>query len=235
MIKDRHILDAEVRMTSSKYEHDLMVRTHLGEILEGTSTRYKFPWNYWVTFTFGHKPEIGDTEDILHKLHHRMDNRLLKHLHNKSVLTAKERTEWILVPEVSKKIGLHYHGFIQLKVRPNFTNSYESEWAWMRTALDNNITKINKDYPYLDMGFHIVERAHRRVKDAAVVFYTLKDLAKNSYKTLGLPFDPFAHLIISEVDWKPTPLHRHRSATKLSNIPPRANSVGEGLMRFATD
>ena len=205
MIKDRNILDAEMRMTSNKHEHNLMVRTHLGEILEGTSNRYKFPWNYWITFTFGRKPDVGDTE---------------------------ERSEWILVPEVSKKIGLHYHGFINLKVHPNLANGYENEWSWMRTALENTIKRINKDYPYLDCGFHIVERAHPKVVDAAVVFYTLKDLAKCSYKNLGLPFDPFAHMIISDLDWKPTSLHRHRSATKLSNIPPRNNKEDEGLMRF---
>jgi len=232
VIKDRNILDAEMRMTSNKHEHNLMVRTHLGEILEGTSNRYKFPWNYWITFTFGRKPDVGDTEDILHKIHHRLDNRLLKHLHGKSVLKAEERSEWILVPEVSKKIGLHYHGFINLKVHPNLANGYENEWSWMRTALENTIKRINKDYPYLDCGFHIVERAHPKVVDAAVVFYTLKDLAKCSYKNLGLPFDPFAHMIISDLDWKPTSLHRHRSATKLSNIPPRNNKEDEGLMRF---
>ena len=141
-------------------------------------------------------------------------------------MSHKERSEWILVPETSNKIGLHYHGFIKLNARPNLGNAYRSEWFWMKAAFDNTLKKINKDYKEYKLGAWIVERSHPQSRDAQKVFYTLKQLATNNDKQMGLSFDPFAYLIMS-VDWKPSQLHQHRSITKLSAIPPRRNKQFE--------
>ena len=124
--------------TGSSYKQNHYIRQHLVDIL-----LHKFQWQFWITFTFGYKPDLEEVEDILYKLHYRIDRRLVKHLEGKSFLTADERSEWILFPELGGGRGLHYHGFIKFNVRPNIQDAYYKEWYWLKSALDNTIPKLN--------------------------------------------------------------------------------------------
>jgi hypothetical protein len=210
----------------SAYAHHGFIKEHLASILEGTSERHPFHWNYWITITMGLNPSVELAEDILYKAHHRIDNRILKHS-GKSVMTADERSEWILFPEKEAGNGLHYHGFIKLNVNPNLGNSYENEWSWMRTAFANTLSKFDDliGSPYR-IGFRIYERRVRTSDNLKMVFYTMKELGKGgSYHDIDQNFDNFAHTIISKPQWKTGPLHKHRSATKLEDIPIRHNKV----------
>ena len=71
--------------TNSFYKQNQYIRPHLAKIL-----LHDFKWNFWVTFTFGYKPDLEEVADILYKLHYRIDRRLVKHLEGKSFLTANE-------------------------------------------------------------------------------------------------------------------------------------------------
>jgi hypothetical protein len=210
----------------SSYAHNGFIKEHLASILEGTSERYAFYWDYWITITMGRNPSVELAEDILYKTHHRIDNRILKHS-GKSVMTRDERSEWIMFPEKESGNGLHWHGFIKLNVKPNLGNAYENEWMWMKTAFENTLSKFDDliESPYR-IGFRITERRVRTSDRLKMVFYTMKELgSRDTFHDIDHDFDNFAHLIISKKHWKTGPLHRSRSATKLEDIPVRPNKV----------
>ena len=77
--------------TRSSYKQNNYIREHLKDLL-----LHQFEWQYWVTFTFGYKPDLDEVEDILYKLHYRLDRRLIKHIPQKTSLESNERTEWFL-------------------------------------------------------------------------------------------------------------------------------------------
>jgi hypothetical protein len=210
----------------SSYGQNAAIKQHLASMLEGTSERYVFDWNYWITITMGRNPSVELAEDILYKTHHRIDNRILKHS-GKSVMTRDERSEWILFPEKEAGNGLHYHGFIKLNVNPNLGNSYENEWSWMRTAFANTLSKFDDLIESSHhISFRIYERRYRIRDDLKMLFYTMKELGNgDTFHDINHDFDNFAHLIISRNHWKTGPLHKHRSATKLEDIPIRHNKV----------
>ena len=66
--------------TGSSYKQNCYIRDHINKII-----LHQFNWSYWVTFTFGYKPNLDEVEDILYKLHYRVDRRLVKHIRNKQV------------------------------------------------------------------------------------------------------------------------------------------------------
>ena len=224
--KDRNMTIEKYTGVRSSYGHNAALKEHLASMLEGTSERYVFDWNYWITITMGRNPSVELAEDILYKTHHRIDNRILKHS-GKSTMYADERSEWILFPEKDSGNGLHYHGFIKLNVRPNLGNAYENEWSWMRTAFANTLSKFDDLIePSRRIDFRIYERRVRTSDRLKMVFYTMKELgSRDTFHDIDHDFDNFAHLIISRNHWKTGPLHKHRSATKLEDIPVRPNKV----------
>ena len=230
-----NITSEDFRPTRSVRRNTEFIRDYLASILEGTSTKYAFPWDYWITITMGRNPSVSEAEDILYKSAHRFDNRMLKHS-DKTVMTSDARTDWILFPEIKSDRGLHYHGFIKLNMRPRIGPSYKdikgrpSEWAWMRTAFADTFKVMDK---VLTNGgkidFRIYERSWRNKDNLKMVFYSMKELnITSTYNPFDLDpeFDRFAHTIISRIDWKPTPLHRSRTPTKVAHIPDRPNKIG---------
>ena len=78
-----------------------------------------------------------------------------------------------------------------------------------------------------DIGFKFYPNG-KRVRDRLrIVLYSTKELTKGStHQDLDPNFDRFAHLIISDLDWKPAPIHRHRAITKVEHLPERPNKIG---------
>ncbi len=207
--------------TSSSYIQNCYIRDHITEVI-----LRDFKWQYWVTFTFGYKPYLEEVEDMLYKLHYRMDRRLIKHIPKKTSLSPDERTEWFLLPELKGR-GLHYHGFIKLNVRPEL-GSYNDEWSWLRQAFKDNIQVLQKTLTHGGkMDFRLYNRTKRYLEDIATIVYSMKEFGKGASHTDQSPvFDRFAHTIVSRNDWKPSPLYQHRSPNKAENIPHRPNKIG---------
>lgn len=240
MIKDRNVSTLnpnpssdyygtlETSRTRSSRKHNEMIRNHLIDVLMN-----KFPWDYWVTITFGYKPDLEEVEDILHKLHHRVDLRILKHRPDTRVMKTEDRSEWIMFPELKGR-GLHYHGFIKLNMNPFFKKkTYENEWSWMRTAFDNTLKDLNM---YLSTGgfieFRLFERKWRNKDDLKMIIYSMKEFCEGtSHYELNTDFDRVAYTIISRDCWKPSVLYKGKSPTKIDNIPTRPNRDG-GLSDF---
>jgi len=202
--------------TGSSYKQNHYIRQHLAKVL-----LHDFKWQFWVTFTFGYKPELEEVEDVLYKLHYRIDRRLVKHLEGKSFLTPEERSEWIMIPELGGGRGLHYHGFIKFNVKPNTQNSYHKDWHWLKSALENTVPKLN----YLlqnggPIGFKHYDRKFRSLDELKQILYSMKE-----YGQQDSSFDRFAHTIISAIHWKPTGINQHRSSNKIEDIPPRHNQT----------
>ena len=113
-LSDRENYRSEKLRTGSSYKQNHYIRQHIADVL-----LHKFHWHYWVTFTFGYDPILEEIEDVLSKLHYRIDRRLVKQLGDNHFLTKDERSVWILFPELDKyHRHLHYHGFIRFNVRP---------------------------------------------------------------------------------------------------------------------
>ena len=189
---------------------------------------HKVQWQVVITVTFGYKPDLEEVEDILYKLHYRIDRRLVKHLEGKSFLTADERSEWILFPELGGGRGLHYHGFIKLNMNPNLGTSYETEWYWMKAAFRDTLRKLNK---YVTNGnpldFRIYERSCRWNDNLKMILYSLKEFCEGTTHTeLNNEFDRIAYTIISKDCWKPKPIYKHRGSNKVDRIPERPNKIG---------
>ena len=210
--------------TNSFYKQNQYIRQHLAKIL-----LHDFKWNFWVTFTFGYKPDLEEVEDILYKLHYRIDRRLVKHLEGKSFLTANERSEWILFPELGGR-GLHYHGFIKFNVRPNNQNSYFREWHWLDSALKNTLPKLEHLLSNESrIGFKHYDRRWSSLDQLKAIIYSLKEYGKDPNR-----FDRFAYTIVSALDWKPKPINQHRSTNKIDEIEVRPNGFqgANSLERF---
>ena len=207
--------------TTSSYNQNCYIREHLKDILLN-----QFHWNYWVTFTFGYRPDLDEVEDILYNLHYRLDRRLVKHIPQKNSLSVEERTEWFLFPELKGR-GLHYHGFLKFNVKPTVT-SYKDEWNWVRCAIDQNLSKLQSR---LSNGgkveFKLYNRTFRNLDDVKMILYSMKEFGKGaSHLDQSPTFDRFAHTIVSKLDWKPSPLYQHRSPNKTENITQRPNKLG---------
>ena len=218
----------ETSRTSSPRKHNEMIRNHLIDVLEN-----KFCWDYWITITFGYNPDLEEVEDILYKLHHRIDLRILKHRPDTRVMNSEDRSEWIMFPELKGR-GLHYHGFIKLNTKPFFKEkTYENEWSWMRTAFNDTLKDLNM---YLSTGgfmeFRLFERKWRWKDDLKMIIYSMKEFCEGTtHYELNNDFDRIAYTIISRDCWKPTPLHKGKSPTKIDRIPVRPNKSG-GLSEF---
>lgn len=184
-----------------------------------------FEWDYWVTFTFGYNPDLEEVEDILYKLHYRLDRRILKHRKDVSTLHPKDRSEWILFPHIDGGRGLHYHGFVKLNTRPHI-GSYDTEWVWMKSALDDTCKKLDSLLSNNGkIGTRFYERGRSDLDDLRTVLYSLNNFTKSKPNTPYPNFDPFLYSILSHVDWKPSYLNKH-SRNKIHDIPPRPNKFG---------
>jgi len=229
--KDSYIT-GESFSTQSSYKQNKQIREHVSSILLGTNPVYAFPWDYWITITFGYDPSLSECEDVLYRAHLRFDTRVLKHCKDRSVINDKERSRWLLFPEIDSDRKLHYHGFIKLLVKPNLGTSYENEWFWLRAAFKDTFKVLNR---YLSNGAKIDFRFYKngkRVRDRLkIVLYSTKELTKGStHQDIDPNFDRFAHLIISDLDWKPSPLRRHKLITKVEHLPERPNKIGIGAL-----
>ena len=218
--------------TTSGSRQNHLVRQFLAEFL-----LEKFEWDYWVTFTFGYKPIMEEVEDVLFLLYERLDTRILKHQPNKTTLTSEERSEWIHIPEIGSQ-GLHYHSFLNLKVKPYLQpnqnlkpydnparykyKSYENEWDWIRVALKQTLPKLESKLSTLQynqrIGFRIFERTLRTTEDLRQIVYSLKQYRRND-------LDRFLYTIISKLDWKATPIQKRKDKTKLDNLRKRPNKI----------
>ena len=214
--------------TTNRYKQNDFIRNHLAQILLN-----KFGWNYWVTLTFGYQPYMDEVEDLLYKLHHRIDHRILCHS-GRNIMYEEERSEWVMFPEVGSQ-GLHYHGFIRLGLNPTLRDGYKSEWDWMRTAFDQTLSKMNGmistlDGRKLERGFKLVGRSVRGLDNLKMIIYSMKEYGRED-------FDRFNYTIFSTPDWKPSLLNRRRQQKKFSSIPQRPNKIQtEGsLLNFFGD
>ena len=201
---------------------DEAIRKHLIRVLNEN-----FMWDFWITFTFGYKPDLDVVEDILFKLHHRIDKRILKHHPDTSIMRREDRSDWILFPELGGR-GLHYHGFIKLNLRPNLGHSYETEWWWMKTAFDNTIGKLDHYLPNDKIGYKIYDRSRRYLDNLKMVIYSMKEFCDLPNEFSRNRFDRIAHTIISRDCWKPTPIHKHRGSNKIDGVPDRPNKTDIG-------
>ena len=142
--------------------------------------------------------------------------RLVKHLKGKSFLTPDERTEWILFPELGGR-GLHYHGFLKFNVFPTLGHGYFNNWKWLKSALEDTIplfnNKLTEGGP---IDFKHYERSLSPRDSLRKILYSLKEYGSEKGK-----FDRFNYTIISHDDWKPGPIHQHRSPNKIKDIPSR--------------
>ena len=220
--------DESFYSTRSSYKQNKQIRKHIASILLGTNPGYKFPWDYWITITFGYDPRLSECEDVLYKSHLRFDNRVLKHSKHKSVMQSDERSRWLLFPEIESDRKLHYHGFIKLLVKPNLGSSYENEWWWVRAAFKDTFKALNR---YMSNGATIDFRIYQNGKPVRdrlrMALYSTKELTKGStHQDIDLNFDRFGRVIISDLEWKPSPIHRHRAITKVEDIPERPNKIG---------
>ncbi len=207
--------------TKSAYKQNCYIREHLTDVL-----LHQFGWQYWVTFTFGYKPDLDEVENVLYNLHYRFDRRLVKHTPLKNSLQRDERSEWILFPELQDR-GLHYHGFIKLNVHPKIGAGYEDEWNWVRYALNQNLQGLKHLLSTQEADFKLYNRSHRNQDNLKMILYSLKEFGRGASHTDQDPtFDRFAHTIVSYTDWKPSPIWKHRSPNKVDNIPPRPNKLG---------
>ena len=206
--------------TNSSYLQNCYIRDHLTDYILD-----KFKWQYWVTFTFGYKPDLEEVEDVLYKLHYRMDRRLIKHIPQQTSLSTAERTEWFLLPELGGR-GLHYHGFIKMNVRPT-VGTYQNEWKWMRAGFSQNIDELQNHLSSGVIDFDLRSRSIRQLDNAKMIVYSMKEFGKGASDYDQSPdFDRFANTIVSHTDWKPSPLYQHRSPNKTNNIPQRPNKQG---------
>ena len=216
--------------TKSSYKQNHLIRQHIADWL-----MHQFGWDYWVTFTFGYNPDLSEVQDILHKTHHRIDQRILKHTTGMSVMQPDQRSKWILFPEYAKR-GLHYHGFIQLNTNPNLRTSYPSEWWWLDAALRDTTRKMEH---LLSNGGAIhykhYERGWRTKDQLQMILYSMKEYGKGaSHYDQDPAQDRFSHTIVSWVDWKVAPLWKH-GRNKLDDIPPRPDKIfDQSLESFFT-
>lgn len=212
--------------TGSSYKQNDLIRQHLVDWL-----LHKFQWNFWVTFTFGHNPDLNEVLDLLHDLHHRMDQRLLKHS-DLARMNPENRSKWILFPEYKGR-GLHYHGFIQLNTKPFLGAGYRSEWHWMDAAFRNILegkgfsSRLSNGgpvtYSHFDKGW--------RTKDMLkMILYSMKEYGKGASHTDQDPSqDRFAYTVISWTDWKISPIQR-RSRNRKNETPVRPDKVMENSL-----
>jgi len=178
-----------------------------------------------VTFTFGFDPDLSEVQDVLYKLHHRIDQRILKHTPDMSVMSQDERSKWILFPEYAHR-GLHYHGFIKINTHPNLGKSYPTEWWWLDSALKNQTEKMSV---MLSNGctihFKHYEKGWRTKDRLQMILYSMKEYGKGASHYDQDPVqDRFSHTIVSWTDWKIAPLWKH-GRNKLDDIPPRPDRV----------
>ena len=156
--------------TNSSYLQNCYIRDHLTDYILD-----KFKWQYWVTFTFGYKPDLDEVEDILYKLHYRLDRRLIKHIPQKTSLESNERTEWFLFPELGGR-GLHYHGFLKFNVNP-VVKSYNDEWCWLRSALEQNLKGLEKTLSNNGtITFDLYNRGIRRLDKLKMILYSFRNI-----------------------------------------------------------
>lgn len=207
--------------TESSYQQNHLIRQHITDWL-----LHKFDWQYWVTFTFGYNPNLDEVLDILYSAHHRIDQRILKHKKEMSVMTIPQRSKWILFPEYAGR-GLHYHGFIQLNVRPNLGKSYDTEWWWMEAALRNTMEKMEGR---LSEGGPITakhyEKGWRTKENLKMILYSMKEYGKGaSHFDQDPSQDRFSYTVLSWSDWKTSPIYKHRTPNKIDEIPSRPDKV----------
>ena len=185
-----------------------------------------FMWDYWITFTFGRNPNLEEVEEILYKLHYRLDRRILKHREDITTMNPKDRSEWILFPHIDSDRGLHYHGFIKLNVNPH-VRSYDNEWVWMLSALKDTTKKLNSILTNNgEIGFRFYNRKANAIERLKMILYSLNNYTRSHPSVEPYPnFDPFLYTIISHSDWKPSYLNKH-SRNKIEAIPPRPNRLG---------
>ena len=69
--------------TNSSYKQNCYIREHLTDLI-----LYQFAWRYWVTFTFGSKPDLDEVEDVLSILHYRSARRFVTHIHQPHPLSS---------------------------------------------------------------------------------------------------------------------------------------------------
>ena len=204
--------------TNERYKQIDFIRNHLGDVL-----LHKFDWHYWITINFGWKPYMDECEDVLYKLHHRIDQRILKHIKEKSVMKEDERSEWIMFPEIARH-GLHYHGFLKLNTFPNIMKGYENTWEWLNTAFYQTLSNMNDmistlgNNERLERYFALYKRSFRKNDNLKMIVYSMKQYGKND-------FDRFNHTIISHMDWKPKPIYQRRTPNKISAIESRPNKI----------
>ena len=206
--------------TKSSYEQNHLIRNHLADWL-----LHQFEWQYWVTFTFGYKPDLSEVQDILYWIHQRLDQRILKHKKGMEVMSVLDRSRWILFPEYRGR-GLHYHGFIELNTHPNLGNSYRTEWWWLESAFRNLGIKMN---PRLTNGGPITvqhtERGYRTKDNLQMILYSMKELGCGaSHHDQEPSQDRFSHTIVSWTDWKIRSIYKH-GRNKIEYIPPRPDKV----------
>lgn len=207
--------------TGSSYKQNHLIRQHLTDWLLN-----KFPWDFWVTFTFGFDPDLDEVLDLLHDLHHRVDTRLLKHS-DLPMMNVKDRSKWILFPEYKGR-GLHYHGFLQLNTRPNLGNAYRSEWHWMDAALRNILEgwehRLSNGGPITHEHY---DRGWRTRDMLKMILYSMKEYGKGSSHFDQNPSqDRFAYTVVSWTDWKISPIKR-RSRNRKNETPVRPDKVFE--------
>lgn len=212
--------------TGDSFKQNKIVKDHICNALFND-----FIWDYWITFTFGYKPSLEEVEDFLYKAHYRVDRRLIKHIPHKDNLTPDERSDWILIPELGS-IGLHYHGFIRLNVKPHFKReTYENELSWMISAFQQTVESLKGEITtlgnYERIQFRIYPRSECSRENLKMVMYSTKEFGKEElYKIQYEHFDRVAHTIISKLHWKHQPLYQRKSPNKVSQIPIRHNKKG---------
>ena len=210
--------------TNDGYKQNNLIKRHLTDYLMNY-----FDWNYWVTFTFGHRPNLDEVEDILYILHRRIDHRLLTHLKHKTSLEKDERSNWILLPEIGS-LGLHYHGFINLKLKPNIGNGYSNVYKWLDYAIEQNLNKLQHKctslQPHENLSFKLCGRTNRSIDNLKMILYSMKEFNKSG-------IDRFGYTILSNMDWKPSPIYQYRTPKGIDKVPLRPNKrVENSLVQY---
>ena len=131
--------------------------------------------------------------------------------------------------------GLHYHGFIQLKVRPNL-QQYDTEWKWMKSALSQTFTILES---YLsnsgktDVKFY--QRSYAKEDDVRRIIYSLKEYGTGASRYDQDPMaNRFSQTIVTWIDWEDTahtPLTK-RTTKKVNSyrLPKDMSSLKEFLI-----
>lgn len=197
------------------------IKDHLAKVI-----LENFDWDYWITFTFGHNPHLEEVEEILYKLHYRLDRRILKHRKDITSIAPEDRSEWILFPHIDSGRGLHYHGFIKLNIKPE-VRSYDNEWVWLLNAFKDTTKKLNSILTNGgEIDFRFYNKSKTKLDTLRMILYSMKDYTRSHPSVEPYPhFDPFMYTFISAIDWKPSYLNKH-SRNKIEDIPPRDNKVG---------